>query len=201
MKKLILITAEEFVCNEGQLIMEAIDCGVDYVHIRKPHATIDRVAHLVESISSAYHSQLVLHDFHSLAMQYNVAAIHLNARQSTIPSWWDGYTSRSCHTLEEIIRHKNKHKYLFLSPIYDSISKTGYTSTFSLQLLHEVGRQGIIDDNVIAMGGICTDNVKATIDCGFGGVAVLGSIWKEPTIEHIHKDVKQLKQILSCYNS
>lgn len=201
MKKLILITAEEFVSNEGQLIMEAIDCGADYVHIRKPHTTIDRVAHLIESISSPYHSQLVLHDFHSLAMQYNVAAIHLNARHAIAPSWWNGNTSRSCHTLEEIIQHKNKHQYLLLSPIYNSISKVGYKSAFTPQLLNEAHRQGIIDDNVIAMGGISTYNIKATIDCGFGGVAVLGSVWQEPTIEHIHKEVKQLKQILSCYNS
>ncbi|MDD6809054.1 MAG: thiamine phosphate synthase, partial [Bacteroidales bacterium] len=45
--------------------------------------------------------------------------------------------SVSCHSLEELSAHKAKFDYLFLSPIFDSISKKGYSGRFTREQLLE----------------------------------------------------------------
>ncbi len=38
---------------------------------------------------------------------------------------------------------------------------------------------GIINENVIALGGITVDKLDLVREYGFGGVAILGSAWKD----------------------
>ena len=40
-------------------------------------------------------------------------------------------------------------------------------------------RAHIINGNVIALGGITVDKISQVRDYGFGGVAILGSAWKD----------------------
>ena len=84
----------------------------------------------------------------------------------------------SCHTLEEVSRNKLKSDYVFLSPIFDSISKQGYHAAFTEETLRQAHHAGIIDKQVIALGGITPTNARKALSLGFGGVAVLGDIWQ-----------------------
>ena len=89
--------------------------------------------------------------------------------------------SVSCHSLEELSAHKAKFDYLFLSPIFDSISKKGYSGRFTREQLLEARDNGLIDKKIIALGGITAGNIPIIRDLGFGGVAVLGSVWFSPS--------------------
>ncbi len=64
-----------------------------------------------------------------------------------------------------------------LSPVFDSISKRGYASAFALPQLEMARAEGIIDDKVIALGGVTADRLPAVRRMGFGGAALLGAIW------------------------
>ncbi len=200
MKKLVVITQDKFIPNEASIIAEIIDAGADRVHIRKPQANVNDIEQLLQSIPQQYHRQLVLHDAHPLASHYDIGGLHLNHRQPSLPEWWSGAVSRSCHTLHEIETYQLQCNYLFLSPIYDSISKQGYTSFFTSQELLQAHRQGIIDNNVIALGGITIDNINSVLMHGFGGIAVLGYVWNNHHTEKITHIIKQIKNQLSCYN-
>jgi thiamine-phosphate pyrophosphorylase len=68
--------------------------------------------------------------------------------------------------------------YLFLSPIFDSISKQGYCSNFSIELLREAQAEGIIDNKVIALGGVTPRKQPLLESLGFGGYAMMGAVWK-----------------------
>ena len=79
--------------------------------------------------------------------------------------------------------------YAFLSPIFDSISKEGYSAArFDRRELRHVLTQCPFP--VVALGGIA-DNVQEAADMGFAGAAVIGSIWqaKDPTAawERLHQ--------------
>lgn len=89
--------------------------------------------------------------------------------------------SVSCHSLEELSAHKAKFDYLFLSPIFDSISKKGYSGRFTREQLLEARDNGLIDKKIIALGGITAGNIPIIRELGFGGVAVLGSVWFSPS--------------------
>lgn len=72
---------------------------------------------------------------------------------------------------------KENFNYVFLSPIFDSISKSNYTSAFDMEVLKQASAHGIIDKRVMALGGITTENMAVAKDFGFGGVVVLGDLW------------------------
>ena len=56
----------------------------------------------------------------------------------------------------------------------------GYGSAFSPAQLAEAGRQGLIDQQVIALGGITSQRFAQLKAWGFGGAALLGDIWNQP---------------------
>ena len=68
--------------------------------------------------------------------------------------------------------------YVFLSPIFNSISKQGYASAFTPKALFEAKQKGIINEKVVALGGITAANINKIKSYGFGGVALLGDVWR-----------------------
>ena len=65
-----------------------------------------------------------------------------------------------------------------LSPIFDSISKRGYRSAFSADDIAAAHKVGLIDERVMALGGITFDKITEIKEMGFGGAMILGDAWK-----------------------
>jgi thiamine-phosphate pyrophosphorylase len=174
--RLIVITTENFFEGETNTLNLLFDNGLELVHLRKPKASETEMVHFIEQIHQKYHSRIVLHDHFSLANRFHLKGIHLNARNRNIPENFQGTVSRSCHILNELEQFSDL-DYLFLSPIFDSISKEGYTLRFSESLLYDFKSKDVINEKIIALGGINKDNIYKVKDYGFGGVAVLGALW------------------------
>ena len=175
--KIIVITTPNFMKGEESVIPHLLQLGVDIVHIRKPSATREQLALLLDSLPKWCYDRLVVHDCLELANEYHLRGIHLNRRNHTIPDNFTGSLSMSCHSLEEVDIKKDMADYVFLSPIFNSISKSGYNSAFSKEELHNAMKQGTIDHKVIALGGVSAANIDTVKDLGFGGAALLGDIW------------------------
>jgi thiamine-phosphate pyrophosphorylase len=175
--KIIAITTPNFIECEASVIPHLLQLGVDLVHIRKPSATSEQLALLLNSLPTWCYNQLVVHDCLELANKYNLKGVHLNRRNHTVPDNFKGSVSMSCHSLEEVEIKKDMADYVFLSPIFNSISKNGYNSAFSKEELHNAMKQGTIDKKVIALGGVSLANIETVKDLGFGGAALLGDIW------------------------
>ena len=75
------------------------------------------------------------------------------------------------------MKYKDSYDYLLLSPIFDSISKVGYRSAFSLEELERAARAGIIDERVIALGGVTLEKIPILEALNFGGVAMMGAVY------------------------
>ena len=76
------------------------------------------------------------------------------------------------------MKRKPKLNYVFLSPIFDSISKQGYRSAFDDATLKKASAEGIIGQKVVALGGVTRERVALLEKYGFGGAAMLGDIWR-----------------------
>lgn len=172
----IVITSPSFIPDEAVFIHRLFAHGVDVVHLRKPGAAADDCARLLDGLSADDRRRIVIHDFFELAEPYGLKGIHLNARRSTVPDGWQGHVSRSCHSLEEVRLYKDACDYVFLSPIFDSVSKQGYASAFTDDVLKQASRNGIIDNRVIALGGVTPDNISYLRQLNFGGAAMLGCV-------------------------
>ena len=181
MKELIVITQPNLFSDEAEVINALFNAGLQRLHLRKPNATQEAVAALIEQIPACYHPQIVLHDHFELNSYYQLGGVHLNRRNPTAPKQLKGTTSRSCHTLEEITAHSSC-DYLFLSPLFDSISKEGYGATFTMEQLTHASNSGIISPKVIALGGMDATRIPTIQHLPFGGIAVLGALWGDIAI-------------------
>lgn len=190
--KIIVITTPNSIKGEEFVIPHLLQLGVDLVHIRKPSATREQLALLLDSLPKWCYDRLVVHDCLELANEYHLRGIHLNRRNHVIPDNFKGSVSMSCHSLEEVEIKKDMADYVFLSPIFNSISKSGYNSAFSKEELHNAMKQGTIDNKVIALGGVSSANIDTVKDLGFGGAALLGDIWDRTESSDFDEYIKSL---------
>lgn len=169
----IFITPEEIAPDEPELIARVLDQGWHMAHLRHPAASLTDMRRLIEAVPQRYHSRLRLHGHFSLAAEFNLGGLHLNARCPQAPAFYSGPVSRSCHTIEEVVASTDC-DYVTLSPIFNSISKPGYHAAFSHEQLASLNH--ISAPRIIALGGITPDTVKALEPYRFAGWAVKGAI-------------------------
>ena len=172
----IVITSPSFMDGEVLILRRLLAHGVDFVHLRKPGAAASDCARLLDGLTAEERAHIVIHDFFELAGPYCLHGIHLNSRRSSVPEGYTGHVSRSCHSLEEVKLWKPSCDYVFLSPIFDSVSKQGYRSAFPPEVLGRACSDGIIDSKVIALGGVTPDRIRELRSSGFGGAAMLGHV-------------------------
>lgn len=175
--RIIAITLEDFFPGEARAIEAALNGGYDLVHLRKPGASEQEMISILDELPADCRARIVIHSHFNLAARYGLYGIHLNSRCSAVPYGFSGSISRSCHTLEEVGKYKKCCNYLFLSPIFNSISKKGYESAFTEATLRDAAENGVIDSKVYALGGVTTERLSRLEEIGFGGAAMLGSVW------------------------
>lgn len=196
MKQLIVITTPYFYPDEASLLTLLFEEGMTRLHLRKPDGNRPALEALLERIPSIYYPRIVLHDHLELAVEGRFGGIHLNRRNPVAPSDYAGSVSRSCHSLEEVDHYKPLCDYVFLSPIFQSISKEGYGRGFLPEELRQAGTLGRIDRKVIALGGISNESITKINEIPFGGFAVLGALWgNDPSLRQAGHIVQYLKEL------
>ena len=175
--KIIAITTPKVTDEDAYIIKGLLDKGIDTVHLRKPESCIDECRKLLAGLTAEQRAKIVVHDYPELYFEFSLKGIHINRNITALPDGYGGFRSRSCHSFEEVVRYKEEYDYIFLSPIFDSISKSGYRSTFSDEELQRAAAEGIIDEKVIALGGVTFDKIDYLKNLGFGGVAMIGGIY------------------------
>lgn len=192
--KLIVITTPGFWEGEAEAIISLFSSGLEILHIRKPDSLVADFEDLLKKLPTEYLKRIVTHEHFCLATAYGLKGIHLNGRNPLLPDNYRGHISCSCHSLEEVAERKAASDYVFLSPIYDSISKVGYASAYSQKTLSDAQQAGIIDDKVMALGGINREHLPEVKALGFGGAVLLGDIWNQKDNDFIpyFLELKQL---------
>lgn len=192
--KLIAITTPEFRSGEVREICRLLDQGWWRVHIRKPQATEQQMRAFLKEIPGEYYLRLSLHDYFPLAEEFGLGGVHPNGRNPSVPANWGGLVSRSCHSLEEIEKFKTL-DYLFLSPVFDSISKRGYRSRFSTE---DMRRALVISKRVFPLGGVSRGRLPLLKAIGFTGAALLGGAWTntELMLQFITHTARGLEDVL-----
>lgn len=184
--KIIGVTLPAIAYGEARLIELMLREGIGRMHIRKPDATCAQMEQLIEAIHPDLRPRLSLHSHHHLAVKYGTG-IHLNAAHPAPPEGYQGILSRSCHSFKELEEWQPLTSYCFLSPIFDSISKTGYASAFTPQ---QIAASNSVGAKTIALGGITPQRFNELRQLGFGGAAMLGYLWADRSettiIQRIH---------------
>ncbi|BDD07267.1 thiamine phosphate synthase [Aureibacter tunicatorum] len=176
--EIILFTRPDFFDEELDLIVKLFERDLGILHLRKPQATIEQYREWLNKLPEEFHPRIRLHHYHELANEYNLGGIHFTEyARKLAPNPYKGKhkASTGFHTLEEYKSDKGKYEYVFLSPVFNSISKRGYSSKFiDNELIESLENT---PKKTIALGGISKMNIHKCLSMGFDGVALLGAIW------------------------
>lgn len=175
----IAITPPYFYSGEANEIVNALTRDFSRVHIRKPDSSSNQIAELLNAIPIGMRDKISLHDHHELAQKYGIGGIHLNKRNPYLPCGWKGIVSVSAHSPEEVSAILSGSEinpdYVFLSPVYPSLSKPGYMPNFSFDDMSKVA-----GPKVYALGGIRKKDLPDLEEAGYGGAVLLTEAWHKP---------------------
>lgn len=187
--KIIAITTPRVMDDDAHIIAHLLDMGITTIHLRKPDSTIGACRRLLTELTAEQRSKIIVHDYAELYDEFSLKGIHINKNITSLPDGYRGFKTRSCHSLEEVARHKHDYDYLFLSPIFDSISKPGYNSRFTHDELLQASHSGLIDRKVVALGGVTFESISYLRSLNFGGVAMVGSLYNIEAVDRL-KDIR-----------
>lgn len=189
--KLILLSTADFFVEEDTIINALFEEGLDVLHLRKPNTEPVYSERLLTLLPQQWHSRIVVHEHFYLKDEFNLKGIHLNKANPTPPQNYKGHISRSCHSIDELRQMRPDFDYLFLSPVFDSITYPERKRAFDDETLHAAVRAGLIDRKVMAAGGVNSETLPRLIDYGFGGAVILGDLWTRFNI-HSGLDYKEV---------
>jgi len=167
----IVISHPSYLPDESDMVIWLFENGMDRFHLRKPNSSKRELETMLKEIPSEFHSRISVH-YHPIRQNVGFHFKHDNLEIASN----EISNSYSAHSFSEIDNLKNRFDYFFLSPIFDSISKEGYTSAFDENELTAYLKKS--SENIVALGGVDASNVAKCEKMGFAGIALLGTIWK-----------------------
>ncbi len=186
---MIVITNPIPIPNEIETIHSLFEIGLELLHIRKPDFSEAEMNRFISEIKSDFRPQLVLHSHHQLAEGFGITRIHFTEKtraetpKECLTKWnKKGFTlSTSIHKMSDFEELSFIFDYAFFGPVFESISKPNYFT--KLDFKKELEQRKNHKTALVALGGITSENVNIALEYGFDDVALLGSIWKNNSIE------------------
>lgn len=175
----ILLTSEESTAAEKEQLIHFYENGLDVLHVRKPGMEEEELKLWLAQFKEEHLNKIMLHQNHRLTEVFPVKGIHwkenFRRKMDELPEYLlrfkkKGFViSTSFHDLKELEMEAALFDYVFLSPVFTSISKKGYWGqAFDVRNLPE---------RIIALGGIEKESILKAKNLGYAGVAVLGAVW------------------------
>lgn len=175
--KLIVMTQPTYFVEEDKVITALFEEGLDVLHLRKPGVLPVYAERLLTLLPEKYHKRIVTHEHFYLKEEFKLMGIHLEEDGETErPLGYNGYISCTCSSLGELRqRRRDDFDHLFLK--LPAGRGTGLHDEV-WQQLRKASHERIIDHKTVAWSeDITPEDVERLADCGFGGVAVMDSLW------------------------
>lgn len=189
--QLILITPDhtKSIAEETAIVNDCFAAGLQKLHLRKPSFTENNYREYLQQIKAEYCRRIVLTDYFELGATYKTGGVHLNSHIRTDAALWaqikelnPGTVAASFHSWDELSACKKSFDYIFISPVFDSISKHGYKAAVQLNGAKEIKEQfhagGRSVPGIIGLGGVAQHNIQLLEKNGFDGGALLGAVWQ-----------------------
>ena len=177
--RLVVVTPERIQLQQAALLPLVCKLPIQSLHIRMPGADLETYSAVLDILPDQARSKVVVHEQHSLAKQYKLKGLHL--KDQNYPdnhSIFGHIISSSCHHLDQLRTVSKSLEYAFLSPVFDSISKSSYCAGFKHSDIEQALKNASCP--IYALGGCSKDNVATISSLGFSGLACCGAIWNNP---------------------
>ncbi len=186
--KLIVISNSGVIENETQIVTKLFEAGLETFHLRKHNLSTSKTRDFIASIPAHFHNRIVIHSHHNLARKFKLKGIHLTKshKKRKFTTWLKIKLIRiknpslilttSYSNIGQLFETDNKYQYdyVFLSPIFDSLSSK-FQGGFTEHSLRSALNKSAF--HVIARGGVDISAVEKAELIGFNGLAFYSSIW------------------------
>ncbi|MCK6640293.1 MAG: thiamine phosphate synthase [Bacteroidia bacterium] len=187
--RLIVISRSKNSLEDGKIIKDLMENGVERFHLRKPSMSTTDMRSLLEVIPESFRDRIVIHSHHKLATEYNLGGIHLTGihRKRKFSTWWrirrlriaivNPIISTSFQKLGHVYSSEKVYTYAFLGAVFDRLTgnfSTGYNAHSVAAAIKKS------KSPLIARGGITYEHIPKCIELGFAGAAFASSIWDQP---------------------
>ncbi len=196
MKKIYVITPSQQHFQEWDIIHALFQCGLETLHVRKPSFSETELMDYLHKIDVRFHSRIMIHQHFSVLQHFGLKGIHLreSVRAEEKEKWIalrkQMLVSTSVHSLHDLIQEAASFDYLFISKLFDSISKKEETKSIALEQLQETIISKSIH-NAVGLGGISETNLPFLENSDLSGIALLGAIWESTTPVETFQNIQQ----------
>lgn len=176
-----IVSDENVISKEKEIILWLLENGLDFYHFRKPKEDSKAIDGFLETIPFHYRKNIVLHH------ETKVLGFLSHHKQSEIVTGYTNTHSCSSHSKEEVEKNLKHYEHCFWSPVFDSISKQGYKANENISLddFSEEDKK-----RIIALGGIEPSRFKELKAKGFKQIAIKGWFWNQPDYKIAWKEIK-----------
>lgn len=220
--KVSLVSSFYDIPNEIHILNLLFCNGLEVFHLRKDldckhlgsveKYTEEKIRKYIESIPKCFRNRIIIHSHFHLVHEYGLLGAHFTKKytyeeyiEDTGLSQQDVLFNKvgfSLHSTAEIELYDKTYDYLFLSPIFDSISNKGYNSKFDLTKLKKFLQEKNTTSEIIALGGMNNTKVSKVKELGFNGLSLLGYIWSAfDEDQDIIEAIDRFKVIMNIKNS
>lgn len=195
---ILVITPENAVQKETEIINQLFHEGLDLLHIRKPMMSREEIENFVHGIHEEFYPKLVLHVNDDQGKGHHISRFHFseaNRLKGDHKACAGGnILSTSVHDIQVFNALGKEWEYAFISPVFPSISKKGYGEKSTV--LEDIKYRNNHDVQLIALGGINEHNISRVFANGADGAALLGAVWESDEPADTFRKCRQ-KAILS----
>lgn len=189
--ELIAITPAENYYNETEIVNRLFFAGLDKLHLRKPEFSYLDYKKYLSHIHPQYLPKVVVHGSWELYHQQMAGGIHFRAAlrgsseaEELLKNTPRAAVSTSFHSWQEVVHEGEKYGSVFISPLFDSISKQGYKAAVLAEGI-TAAKATLISTReycpkIIGLGGVNKETVSILKNSGYDGAAILGAIWQAP---------------------
>lgn len=185
-----VITSSDKFTSEIPTVISLFKAGLQILHLRKTKYSTKKLKEYIESIPKEYHSRIIIHSHHHLALKYKLKGIHFtrthlkNKYKCMLKMIWYRlrqpgiHITRSFHHLEGLYASKVRYSFVYLNPFFSKTEPKKNHFDISTDYL-----QKLIQDYkcpVFASGNITDENVNDLKKYSLPGAAISKIIWKDP---------------------
>lgn len=146
----------------------------DVIQLRAKDVDAGELLRRALRLKEWFRGTLLINDRVDVCLAAGADGVHLPGRRvapSVLKRRFDlKIAGVSCHSIDEVIRAEDEGAdYVYLSPIFESLTKPGYGPALGLDVLAEACRQVRIP--VLALGGVNRSNESLCVTAGAAGIA------------------------------
>ncbi len=167
--------------GEPSMMVDFLDLGVDFIHLRKPHLEEKPLEKLIHAIPEKYRNRVILHGKLLLAEKYSLAGVHYSPDN---PATKDSLRSRLPKSIfalhpEDLSMIDARYSRIFLGPVF---TQSHHRCSINWPWF-DCPHQRFMDikpatARCIAAGGVDLHNMEQTITWGFDGMLLYTAIWE-----------------------